>query len=90
MNKADMIEGVSKLTGSRVEAQRIVDYLFNAMRESLKKGDKVVVQGFGSFHVVVRKAKKGRNIKTGQEVLIPARKAIKFRKGKDFVLPDTQ
>lgn len=85
MNKADMVEGVSKLTGSRVEAQRIVDYLFQAMREKLRGGEKVVVQGFGSFHVVMRKPKKGRNIKTGQEVLIPERKAIKFRKGKDFL-----
>jgi nucleoid DNA-binding protein len=85
MNKADMVEGVSRLTGSRVEAQRIVDYLFTAMREALRKGDKVVVQGFGSFHVVMRKPKKGRNIKTGQEVLIPARQAIKFRKSKDFL-----
>lgn len=85
MNKADMVAGVSKLTGSRVEAQRIVDHLFNAMREALRKNDKVVVQGFGSFHVVMRKPKKGRNIKTGQEVMIPARPAIKFRKGKDFL-----
>ena len=86
MNKADMVEGVSKLTGSRVEAQRIVDYLFKAMRDALRRSEKVVVQGFGSFHVVMRKPKKGRNIKTGQEVLIPARPAIKFRKGKDFLL----
>ncbi len=85
MNKADMVEGVSKLTGSRVEAQRIVDYLFNAMRDTLRKGEKVVVQGFGSFHIVMRKPKKGRNIKTGQEVLIPARQAVKFRKGKDLL-----
>jgi len=80
-----MVEGVSKLTGSRVEAQRIVDWLFSTMRESLRRGEKVVVQGFGSFHVVMRKPKKGRNIKTGEEVLIPARQAIKFRKGKDFL-----
>jgi nucleoid DNA-binding protein len=86
MNKADMIEGVSRITGSRVEAQRIVDFLFTTMREALRKGEKVVVQGFGSFHVVTRKPKKGRNIKTGEEVLIPARQAIKFRKGKDFLL----
>ncbi len=85
MNKADMVEGVSKLTGSRVEAQRIVDFLFTTMRETLRKGEKVVVQGFGSFHIVIRKPKKGRNIKTGQEVLIPARQAIKFRKSKDFL-----
>jgi nucleoid DNA-binding protein len=85
MNKGTMVEGVSKLTGSRVEAQRIVDYLFESMRDALRKGEKVVVQGFGSFHVVMRKAKKGRNIKTGQEVLIPSRPAIKFRKGKDFL-----
>lgn len=84
MNKADMVEGVSRLTGSRVEAQRIVDFLFTSMRDSLRGGDKVVVQGFGSFHIVIRKAKKGRNIKLGQEVLIPARQAVKFRKSKDF------
>ncbi|MCB4757478.1 MAG: HU family DNA-binding protein [Elusimicrobia bacterium] len=85
MNKADMVEGVSKFTGSRVEAQRIVDWLFTAMRDVMRKNEKVVVQGFGSFHVVMRKPKKGRNIKTGQEVLIPARPGIKFRKAKDFM-----
>jgi len=85
MNKADMVEGISKLTGSRVEAQRIVDYLFMAMRDSLRKHEKVVVQGFGSFHIVIRKAKKGRNIKTGQEVLIQARPAVRFRQGKEFL-----
>lgn len=85
MNKAHMIAGVTRFTGSRIEAQRIVDYLFNAMRDALRQNDKVVVQGFGSFHVVMRKPKKGRNIKTGQEVMIPARPAIKFRKGKDFL-----
>lgn len=85
MNKMDMIEGVSKLTGSRVEAQKIVDYLFASMKDALRSDEKVVVQGFGSFHIVLRKAKKGRVIKTGQEVLIPARKAIKFRKAKDFL-----
>jgi len=85
MNKADMVEGISKLTGSRVESQRIVDWLFTTMRDTLRRGEKVVVQGFGSFHVVLRKPKKGRNIKTGEEVLIPERRAIKFRKGKDFL-----
>jgi len=80
-----MIESISKLTGSRVESQRIVDHLFKMMREALRAGEKVVVQGFGSFHVVMRKPKKARNIKTGQEVLVPARKAIKFRKSKDFL-----
>ncbi len=85
MNKAHMIESISKLTGSRVEAQRIVDHLFKSMRDALRQGEKVVVQGFGSFHVVMRKPKKARNIKTGQEVLVPARQAIKFRKAKDFM-----
>lgn len=80
-----MIEGVTKLTGSRVEAQRIVDFMFASMRDSLRRGEKVVVQGFGSFHIVMRKPKKGRNIKTGEEVLIPARTAVKFRKGKDLL-----
>ena len=85
MNKGHMVEAVSKMTGSRVEAQRIVDFLFQTMKDALRKGEKVVVQGFGSFHVVMRKQKKGRNIKTGEEVMIPSRPAIKFRKGKDFL-----
>ena len=85
MNKADIVTNVSKVVSTQTEAKAAVDRVFESMRKALQDGDKVVVQGFGSFHVVMRKQKKGRNIKTGEEVMIPSRPAIKFRKGKDFL-----
>jgi DNA-binding protein HU-beta len=52
------------------------------LAETLKKGDSVAISGFGSFKVVGSKARKGRNSRTGEEILIPAGKVVKFTPGK--------
>ena len=49
---------------------------------ALKKGDSVAISGFGSFKVVERATRKGRNPRTGKELQIPAAKAVKFTAGK--------
>jgi DNA-binding protein HU-beta len=51
---------------------------------TLKKGGKVSVIGFGSFSVIQRKARKGRNPQTGKEIKIPAKKAVKFSAGSEL------
>jgi DNA-binding protein HU-beta len=64
------------------QAEAAYDGLFTLLAETLKKGDSVAISGFGSFKVVERKARKGRNPRTGEEIRIPASKAVKFTPGK--------
>ncbi|MGD8663051.1 MAG: HU family DNA-binding protein, partial [Desulfobacterales bacterium] len=60
----------------------VVDCVFSSITQSLKKGEDVSLVGFGSFKVIKRKARKGRNPLTGEEIMIKATKAPKFTPGK--------
>ena len=83
MNKADLIESLSgALDLPRGQAERIVNAVFDEIVTGLKRGDKVNISGFGTFVVSDRKARTGRNPKTGEPIDIPASKAAKFRAGK--------
>jgi DNA-binding protein HU-beta len=83
MTKADLIESVaSKVDLPRATAERAVNTLFEDMVEALKQGDKVNISGFGTFAVSARKARVGRNPKTGESIEIGASRAAKFKAGK--------
>jgi len=82
MNKGDLINEVAKATCTKAEAVKAVDAVFNAVKKSLKKGDKVTLVGFGTFSVAKRAARKGRNPQTGKEIKIKAKKVPKFTAGK--------
>ena len=82
MNKADLINEVGKVVSTRKEAQGAVDCILDTITKALKKGDAVTLVGFGTFKVVKRKARKGRNPQTGEEIKISASKAPKFVAGK--------
>ncbi len=84
MNKAELIEAVSKNTCTKKEAQTAVESVFDAIRGSLKKKDPVAISGFGTFKVKETKARMGRNPKTGESIQIPAKKKIAFRASKDL------
>jgi nucleoid DNA-binding protein len=84
MNKARLVEIVSRVVSTRKEANAAVDAMTNAIRLSLRSGEKVVLSGVGSFHVKMRKAKIGRNPKTGVTVPIPPRRAVRFRMSKEL------
>ncbi len=84
MNKARLVEVVGRVVSTRKEASAAVEAMMNAMRLALRSGDKVVLSGIGSFHVKMRKAKVGRNPRTGQSVPIPPRRAIRFKMSKDL------
>lgn len=87
MNKLDMIISLTRVLPTRQDAAAAVNRIFEEMSRALKDGDKVVVQGFGSFHVVIRKSKPARNPRTGQSVIIPSRRRVKFRQAKDLLSP---
>lgn len=85
MNKADLVKIVLSVAGTQEEAKEIVSRLFDAMKKEIQGGGKVVVHEFGSFHVVMRKSKPARNPRTGEPVMIPPRRRIKFKMGKNFL-----
>ncbi len=78
MNKADLISEVAKVVSTKKEAQAAVNCVFKSIPKAMKKGKPVTIAGFGSFKVTKRKARKGRNPKTGAEIKIKASKAPKF------------
>ena len=84
MNKGDLINEVAKVVSTKKEAQEAVDCVFSSITKALKKGDTVTLVGFGTFKVTQRKARKGRNPQTGEEIKIKASKAAKFTPGKSL------
>ena len=83
MNKGDLIENVAKQASlSKAKAAIAVNALLDSIGVSLKKGKSVSVVGFGTFIVVKRKARNGRNPQTGKTIKIKATKAPKFKPGK--------
>jgi len=82
MNKAELVSAIAADAGvTKSVASKVLDSMINNVTESLKKGDKVTLVGFGTFSVIKRKARTGRNPQTGKEIKIPARKVAKFRAG---------
>ena len=83
MNKSDLIAAIAAKTGdTKKNAEASLNAFVEAVTDSLKKGDKVQLVGFGSFEVRKRAARKGRNPQTGAEIKIPASKAPVFKAGK--------
>lgn len=78
MNKADLINEVAKVVGTKKEAQAAVNCVFASIPKAMKKGSPVTIAGFGTFKVTKRKARKGRNPRTGEEIKINASKAPRF------------
>ena len=83
MNKSDLIEAIAQAADiSKAAAERALDGTVAAITSSLQKGDMVTLVGFGTFHVGNRKARSGRNPRTGETIEISASRVPKFRAGK--------
>ena len=83
MNKAELIAAIAAKTGeTKKDAEATLNAFVNVVSETLAKGDKVQLVGFGSFEVRKRAARKGRNPQTKEEIKIPASKAPVFKAGK--------
>ena len=82
MNKTELIAKTAEITGvSKTKTAPLVDAVIEAIYEGLKEDGKVNVQGDFVLEVVPTAARKARNPKTGEEVLVPARNKIKFKAG---------
>ncbi|MFA6797244.1 MAG: HU family DNA-binding protein [Candidatus Paceibacterota bacterium] len=83
MNKAAIVEVVHGiLNGTKVQAEQVVDTVFDSIVSSLKKGDEVSIAGIGIFSVKTRAARQARNPRTGETLQVPAMKVPKFRAAK--------
>lgn len=83
MTKADLVAQVAKKAGLTAKAAKdAVNAVFDVITDALKRGEKVVVTGFGTFMVRKRASRKGRNPQTGEEITIPATKTPGFTAGK--------
>ena len=86
MTKAQIIEKVAEQVPllTKRQAEIVVNTLFNSVRDSLHRGDKTEIRGFGSFRLRSRRMKEGRNPKTGATVAVPAKKVPFFKAGKEM------
>jgi len=83
MNKADLVNALAKEAEvSKKTAEVALNTFMHSVMKALKKGDTVVLTGFGTFSTMKRKARIGRNPQTGAEIKIPAKTAPKFKPGK--------
>ncbi len=86
MNKNDLVQSIASAAKiSKVAAERGLNGMLSTMTSAMEEGERVTLVGFGSFSIVERAPRLGRNPKTGEPVPIPPRRAVKFRPGKELV-----
>ena len=85
MIKHDIVTHVVNRTGlSKTKAEMAVETVFETMKRAMERGERIELRGFGVFNVRPRKTGIGRNPRTGEEVLIPPGRAIRFKPGKEL------
>jgi integration host factor subunit beta len=85
MTKADLVNDVSNAAElTKKDAERLVEIVFESIIDSLNRGEKIELRGFGSFRVRERGSRRGRNPKTGAAVNIPAKRVPYFKAGKEL------
>lgn len=83
MNKSELINAIAEKSGlTKKDSEKALNAFVETVQETLTKGDKVQLIGFGTFEVRERSARKGRNPQTGEEIMIPAAKVPAFKPGK--------
>jgi len=85
MTKAELISVIAKEAGiTKASAAKTLESYVATVAKELKKNGKLGLVGFGTFSVVKRKAREGRNPQTGATIKIPAKKVVKFKPGKEL------
>ena len=86
MTKTDLIQKISEKVSflNKKQTDRVVNCIFENIKQALEKADKVEIRGFGSFTIRKRDPREGRNPLTGEKVNVPAKKVPFFRAGKEL------
>jgi len=87
MNKNDLVKAMAAKAGmTNVDAKKALEAFVNVTEETLKKGDKISLVGFGTFGIAERKARTGINPKTKAKIKIAAKKVVKFKPGANLAM----
>ncbi len=85
MTKADLVEGIARETKlSKADSERAVNAFISIAKATIKRDGRFPLAGFGTFVLVNRKARTGRNPQTGQPIQIKASRVVRFRPGKEL------
>ncbi len=85
MTKAELVDEVGRQAAlTRKHSEVIVEAVFSSILEALQRGDKIELRGFGSFRIRKRGSRTGRNPKTGEGVVVPAKRVPYFKPGKEL------
>lgn len=85
MNKKDLVESVAaKAKMTKVDSKVAIDAVLDSIKETLLKGESVSLIGFGNFQMIERSERKGINPATKKQIVIPAKKVVKFKAGADL------
>ncbi|NKB87852.1 MAG: integration host factor subunit beta [Acidobacteria bacterium] len=85
MVKADIVDRIAAESGiTKVQAERAVERVIEAVKASLARGERIELRGFGVFEVKRRKEGVGRNPRTGEEVIVPSARTTRFKPGKQL------
>jgi len=85
VTKAELVDEVAKASDlTRKHSEVIVDCVFSAISDALRRGDKIELRGFGSFRIRHRDGRRGRNPKTGAGVIVPPKQVPHFKPGKEL------
>ena len=86
MNKAELVSIMAEKAGmTKVDAKKALEAFMGASTEALQKGDRISLVGFGTFSTSNHPARKGRNPKTGAEIIIPEKTVVKFKAGAELL-----
>ena len=86
MNKADLVEAIASKTNlTKTKSKKVLEIVLSTTKEALTNDERVAIVGFGSFSTTHRKARVGRNPKTGQTVHIPEKTVVKFKQSEDLL-----
>src|ERR687888_2335213 len=82
MTKAELVARIAQAAEvTKRQAEQVVDTFLESIQTALNRGESLTLVGFGTFSVLARACRKGRNPRTGQDIMIPARKTAKFSAG---------
>jgi DNA-binding protein HU-beta len=85
MNKTELIKAIADESGlSHKDSEKFLDSFMDVAIKTLKKGEDIILIGFGSFSVTKRSARIGRNFQTGKSIQVPTSKSVKFKPGKNL------
>ncbi len=85
MNKSDLVDLLAKEAGStKKDAEQFLNNFMSIVISQITRGEKITLVGFGTFETSERKARTGRNPKTGEALEIPSKRVARFKVGKDF------